>query len=221
MGNAFFGRDAELLRLKDYFHPMTPRSTTHRNVFVIHGLGGMGKTQLAVNYARSYHSRYSALFWLDGSTEDQLKQSFIDMAYRLPQDQVTADTTEALRQSTINVDVVVNGVLQWLSLPSNQHWLLIFDNVDRDHLHKDRDPQAYDVKKYFPSADHGSILITSRLASLERCGDGQKLDKVDDEQAKAILENNAGKSVNGESRCGTAGKQAQLTVAEYIVKTRT
>ena len=130
------------------------------------------------------------------------------MAYRLPQDQITADIAEALRQSTIDMDVVVNGVFQWLSLQSNQHWLLIIDNVDRDYFHKDRDPQAYDVKKYFPSADHGSILITSRLASLERCGDGLKLVEVDAEQAKAILENNAGKSVNGESRCGIAGKQA-------------
>ena len=189
--------------------------------YTAHGLGGIGKTQLAVEYARRHHSRYSALFWLDGSTEDQLKQSFIDMAHRLPQDQMTAGAAEALRQSSIDVDIVVNGVLQWLSLPSNQHWFLIIDNADRDHLHKDRDPQAYDVKKYFPSADHGSILITSRLASLERLGFGQKLGEVDAEQAKAILESNAGKSLNGELRCGIAGKQAQLTVAGYIVKTRT
>jgi hypothetical protein len=206
--NRFFGRDAELLRLKDHFHPMTPCSAPRLNVFVIHGLGGMGKTQLAVEYARRHHSRYSALFWLDGSTEDRLKQSFIDVAHRLPQDQITADTAEALRQPTIDVDVAVNDVFQWLSLPDNQHWFLIIDNVDRDHLHKDRDPQAYDVKKYFPSADHGSILITSRLASLERLGRGKKLDKVDAEQAKAILESNAGKSVNGESRYGIVGKQA-------------
>jgi hypothetical protein len=111
-----------------------------------------------------------------------------------------------LRQLTIDVDVVINGVLQWLSLSFNKKWLLIIDNVDRDHLHKNRDPQAYDVKKYLPSADHGSILITSRLANLERLGRGKKLDKVDDEQAKAILESNASKSVNSESRCGIAGK---------------
>ena len=98
------------------------------------------------------------------------------------------DAAEALRKLTIDVDVVINGVLMWLSLSSNREWLLIIDNVDRDHLHKDRDPQAYDVRKYFPSADHGSILITSRLANLERLGHGKKLDKVDDEQANDELQ---------------------------------
>ena len=44
---------------------MTPCSNPRLNVFVIHGLGGIGKTQLAVEYARRNHNRYSALFWLD------------------------------------------------------------------------------------------------------------------------------------------------------------
>ena len=94
--NRFFGRDAELLQLKDHFHPMTPCSAPRLNVFAVYGLGGMGKTQLAVEYARRNHNRYSALFWLDGSTEDQLKQSFIGIAHRLPQDQMTVDAAEAL-----------------------------------------------------------------------------------------------------------------------------
>ncbi|KAK4973985.1 hypothetical protein LTR28_010914 [Elasticomyces elasticus] len=117
------------------------------------------------------------------------------MGYRLPQDQVTADAAEALKYSNIDVDVVVKGALRWLSLPSNQHWLLIVDNVDRNHLDKGKVPQAYDVKEFFPPADHGSILITSRLANLQRYGEGLKVDGVDDEQAKAILENNAGKPI--------------------------
>ncbi|EON65745.1 hypothetical protein W97_04984 [Coniosporium apollinis CBS 100218] len=194
LANRFVGRDAEMQRLENYFHPKTS-SPTRRKVFVVHGLGGIGKTQLAVEFARKHHSRYSAVFWLDGSSKDRLKQSFVDIAYRLPRDQVTADAAEALKHSNIDFDVVVGGVLRWLSLPSNQHWLLIIDNVDRDHLNKEKDPQTYDVKESFPPADHGSILITSRLAGLERHGDGLKVDKVDDEQAKVILENNARKSI--------------------------
>ncbi|KAJ9640885.1 hypothetical protein H2199_005553 [Coniosporium tulheliwenetii] len=149
LANRFVGRDAEMQRLEDYFHPRIP-SSARRKVFVVHGLGGIGKTQLVIEFARKHRSRYSAVFWLDGSSKDRLKQSFVDVAYRLPRDQLTADAAEALKHSDIDVDVVVGGVLQWLSLPSNQHWLLIIDNVDRDHLNKGKDPQAYDVKEFFP-----------------------------------------------------------------------
>ena len=72
---------------------------------------------------------------------------------------------------------------------------MIFDNVDRDHLLKEADPQAYDVKDFFPPADHGSILVTSRLSSLQRYGTGAKLDIVNDEQAMEILENSAERSI--------------------------
>ncbi len=220
MVNRFVGRNAEMLRLEEYFHPKTP-SPTRLKVFVIHGLGGMGKTQLAIEFARKHHSRYSAVFWLDGSSKDRLKQSLADFAYRLPQDQLTADAAEVLKHPNFDVDVVVAGVLQWLSLPSNQRWLLIIDNMDRDHLNKDKDPQAYNMKDFVPSADHGSLIITSRLANLQRFGDGPKLDKVDDEQAKAILENNAGRSIKGESVCKTIVGETQLIIAAYLFKTRT
>jgi hypothetical protein len=74
---------------------------------------------------------------------------------------------------------------------------LIIDNVDHDHRDRE-DTQAYSVQTYFPHADHGSILITSRLASLQRLlGFGVKVGTVAAEQARAILENNAGKSVDG------------------------
>lgn len=87
-----------------------------------------------------------------------------------------------------------------MAVPTFQRALAVDrQNMDRDHLNKDEDPQAYDVKEFFPATDHGSILITSRLASLQRCGNGFKVDRVDNGQAKAILEDNAGKSINGES----------------------
>ncbi|KAK4991376.1 hypothetical protein LTR66_006561 [Elasticomyces elasticus] len=170
--NKFVERDAELQRLEDYFHPKTP-GHTRRKVFVTYGLGGIGKTQLAIEFARKHHDRYSAVFWLNGSSKDQLRQFFVEVAYRLPRDQVRADVAEALKDSKdIDVDMVVEGVLQWLSLPSNQHWLLVIDNVDRDHLRKEEDSQAYD-----------------------RYGEGSKIDKVGEKQAKTILENNASKSI--------------------------
>jgi hypothetical protein len=162
----------------------------------MHGLGGIGKTQLAVEFARKHQRRFSGIFWLDGSSEGSLKQSFVNMVQRLPRGQLTTNGEGLLSHATVEADVAVRKCLQWLCIPSNPNWLLIVDNVDRDY-HDQDDPQAYNVKEYFPCADHGSILITSRLAGLQRLGSGVKVETVAAEQARAILENNAGRAVKG------------------------
>ena len=195
--NQFVPREAEMQKLKQLFQSEPPE-TSKRRVVVVHGLGGIGKTQLAVEFAREHQRRFSAIFWLDGSSENNLKQSFVDMVQRLPQDELTANGVGIRTHSAVDVDVAVQECLRWLSLSSNHDWLLIIDNVDRDYDDKD-DSQAYNVKGYFPPADHGSILITSRLASLRRHGSDIKVGTVAAEQARAILENNAGKDVEGKS----------------------
>ncbi|KIX05611.1 uncharacterized protein Z518_03583 [Rhinocladiella mackenziei CBS 650.93] len=195
--NQFVPRDVEMSCLEEFFRPES-LDPTSRKLFVIYGLGGIGKTQLAVEFARKHQRKFSAVFWLDGSSKDKLRQSFVDAAYRLPQGQLTANIPEALQQSKISADIIGKGVLQWLALPSNQRWLLIIDNVEYDHCWNERDSEAYDLKEYLPQADHGSILITSRLETLTRIGSGSfKLEKVNDQQAIAIIENNAGRPVHG------------------------
>ena len=52
---------------------------------------------------------------------------------------------QMLKHPIIDIDVEVRECLWWLSLPSNRHWFLIFDNVDRDYHNKDNS-QAYSVK---------------------------------------------------------------------------
>jgi hypothetical protein len=47
----FIGREEELSRLWDY---LQPGSSHTRRVAVLHGLGGIGKTQLAIHFARKY-----------------------------------------------------------------------------------------------------------------------------------------------------------------------
>lgn len=43
--------------------------------FVLHGLGGIGKTQLSVEFASQHHRKFSAVFWLDGRSKNSIKQS--------------------------------------------------------------------------------------------------------------------------------------------------
>jgi len=182
----------ELERL--LIHDVATRS--RRNVVVVHGMGGIGKTQLAVEFARKHQHSFSGIFWLDGSSETSLKQSFVGMMGRLPRNELAANGTEAFGHSIADADAAVRECLRWLSLSSNHRWLLIVDNVDRDHTDRD-DSQAYNIKEYFPHADHGSIMITSRLASLRRHGPGVKIKTVAAAQARAILESNAEREVKG------------------------
>lgn len=200
----FIQRDAEMRDLERLLLEHAA-DTSRQKVVVLHGLGGIGKTQLAVECAREHHRRFSSVIWLDGSSEASLKQSFVGMAQRLPQDELTADGVEMLGQPAIDGDAAVRECLRWLSILSNRQWLLVFDNVDRD-FHNQDDPQAYNVKAYFPQTDHGLILITSRLASLQRYELGIKVGTVGTEQARAILEKNAGRMIKG-----------KLTIA-YLVK---
>jgi hypothetical protein len=54
-----------------------------RHTIVLHGLGGIGKTQLTVAYAKWHKDSYSAVFWLNIEDEDSLKQSFAKVAKQI------------------------------------------------------------------------------------------------------------------------------------------
>jgi len=179
---------------------LLPTSTDQirRKVFIVHGLGGIGKTQLSVEFTRKHQRSYSAVFWVDGSTNERLRRSIADLASRLPQHQISEGSRNYSHRGRANVDEVVEDVLKWLSQPLNDQWLLIFDNVDREFSGPSRDPEAFDVKEYFPTADQGSILITSRLMSLCQLGTDLKLEPVDKLQGSSIFENSLGRSMEGE-----------------------
>lgn len=76
-----------MTRLRQELLPVSDE--VRRKVFVLHGLGGIGKTQLSVEFTRKYQTSYSAIFWIDGSTKQRLRQSIADLANLLPQDQLS------------------------------------------------------------------------------------------------------------------------------------
>jgi adenylylsulfate kinase-like enzyme len=78
----FVQREAEMAQLEEFFQPGTDVDGKRRKVFVVHGLGGMGKTQLCVEYARQHKEDFTAIFWLDGSSRDSLRHCLASEARR-------------------------------------------------------------------------------------------------------------------------------------------
>lgn len=54
-----------------------------RRTIILHGLGGIGKTQLAIAHAKRHKDSYSAIFWLKIKDADSLKQSFARVAMQI------------------------------------------------------------------------------------------------------------------------------------------
>jgi hypothetical protein len=183
----FVDRPAEMKEFERVLLPR-PGQSQRQKIHVLHGLGSIGKTQLVVEFARRHQRRFSSVFWLDGQSEDTLRRSIASCTSRIPQGQIPETSRTYSANSSADVDEVVKDFMAWLARPGNTAWLLIFDNVDREHSKQWVDPNAYDMRRYMLGADHGSVVVTTRLARLEQLGDSQQLGKVSKEQGHAIFE---------------------------------
>ena len=66
---------------------------------------------------------------------------------------------------------------QWLDHPKNTRWLMVYDNYDNPKLQSNTDPSAVDLCQFLPEADHGSIIIITRLSQVQ-LGHQIKLEKL-------------------------------------------
>lgn len=137
-----------------------------RRAVVLHGLGGIGKTQLAVAYAKQHKDDYSGIFWLNVKDMNSLKQSFVKVAK-----QISREHPSALRLNNVDtyesLDEVIDAVKAWLSRPINTRWLMIYDNYDNPKLPSKLNPAAIDIQRYLPESYHGSIIITTRSSQVK------------------------------------------------------
>ncbi|GAB7336818.1 hypothetical protein MBLNU13_g11326t2 [Cladosporium sp. NU13] len=217
----FVQREAEMRQLEEFFQPDADVDGKRRKVFVVHGLGGMGKTQLCVEYVRRHKGDFTAIFWVDGSSKDALRQSLVNAAARVarnspsPVGQPVPDARDA--------EGAIEGLHQWLSLEANTGWLLVLDNVDREWqgVGGRADSQAYDFKDFLPPADHGCVLITTRLGRLQRAKASLRMDAVGNDVAREMLEWRAGRTLSGGLplalvQAGAYIRARNLTAEKYI-----
>ncbi|KAI4287728.1 MAG: hypothetical protein L6R35_003007 [Caloplaca aegaea] len=184
----FVARDAEMEKMEERLLPT--KAPDQQKIYVLHGLGGIGKTQLAIAYARNHQDTYSAIVWVNGRSRDTVVQSLAAFGRRASVAGVSQSTT-GMTQQAPDMNAEADAVLRWLGLGKNSRWLMIFDNVDRD-VPNDEDGQAYNVRSFLPAADHGSILITTRLPSLGELGKSIEVTRLGNDQALELLSDRSG-----------------------------
>ncbi len=112
---------------------------------VLQGIGGQGKSQVALEYChRKKDNPYSAIFWVDATTEDTVKRSFQSMSERIEV------RTDYLPDINARVAFVLRILTSW-----TVKWLMVFDNYDN--------PDAFpNIRDFIPQSEHGAMLVTSR-----------------------------------------------------------
>ncbi|KAG4440354.1 hypothetical protein IFR05_004147 [Cadophora sp. M221] len=142
--DCFVGREDVLQKIED-----GPTSEAGPRIFVLRGLGGQGKTQIALEYCRRAKNRdLKAIFWVDSTSEDSVKKSFQTIAGKLngTDEIATGDATP----------FILETFREWPS-----PWVMVFDNYD--------DVKSFDsIRDFFPASKQGTIIITSRNSASNR-----------------------------------------------------
>ena len=66
----FIDRVPEIIEIEQYLLPMS--APNRRKIYILYGLGGIKKTQIALAYVKKYQETYSAILWLNGNSKDTL-----------------------------------------------------------------------------------------------------------------------------------------------------
>lgn len=165
----FTGREALLQELHETFNtanvvkltyvPNTPRA--------IRGLGGIGKTQTAIEYAYRYKHNYEAVLWVKADTSANIETDFKSIAQLL-------DLPEKEGKN------VVAAVQRWLQDHTN--WLLIFDNADDLKI----------VQDFLPTSDSGNVLLTTRAYAVDALATPVEINIMEDDEGVLFLLRRAG-----------------------------
>ena len=162
-----------------------------RSTVVLHGLGGIGKTQLAVEYTRRHKEKYTAIFWLNANDQDSLKLSFRDVAQQVLK--YHPSTSLLAGVDLDDLDQVLYAVKAWLDLQNNTHWLMIYDNHDNPKIPGNLDRLAVDIRQFLPWSDQGSIIITTRSSRVSQGRRVHVKKLLDVKEGLEILSNTSGR----------------------------
>ncbi|KAG9242074.1 hypothetical protein BJ878DRAFT_544615 [Calycina marina] len=137
----FWGRAMALKEVGDALYPK--EESDGLQAFALYGMGGVGKTQIALQFANKHRGLYDTVLWISADTSISMGQSFRDIAQHL-----SLIKTEEEKQDAVAATMKVKT---WLR-ETRSTWLLIFDNADDLEI----------LRQAWPGDSRGSVLITTR-----------------------------------------------------------
>lgn len=161
----FTGRDATLLQLRDRLSDDVTAIVPN----ALHGMGGVGKTQLAIEYAYRFAADYDVVWWVRAEQPAQARFDLADLATDLKV-RVSADISETVR-------AVLNGLRRGQPY---RNWLIIFDNA--------RSPE--ELGQLLPGG-RGHVLVTSRDPAWQASADQIELDVYHRSESVQFLQHRA------------------------------
>jgi tetratricopeptide (TPR) repeat protein len=136
--NNFIGRSKLLKQLEDHFS----QKSTPAILTTCHGLGGIGKTQVALEFVWQHYKKYNGVVWFNAESRDRLLNDYVKLGRKL---NIVQDV------DNVNAEELADDVKHWLEDPSRDGWLLVYDNADNYKA----------IRELLPTKG-GKILITSR-----------------------------------------------------------
>ncbi len=162
--NPFFtGREETLTRIQAFLKAQQTAFVSQPAA--ISGLGGIGKTQTAIEYAYRYADEYQFVLWVQADSRDTLTTDYIALAHLL-----NLPERDAQDQT-----LTVEAIKHWLA--HNSGWLLIFDNADDLSL----------VDAFLPVRYHGHILFTTRTHLVSGRAARVEMDEMNEEEGTQFL----------------------------------
>jgi tetratricopeptide (TPR) repeat protein len=140
------------------------------DVLVLHGLGGVGKTQHAVQYAHEQRDRYRQILWASAESKQILRDALAALA-ELPELALPVETDAASVEK-------IHALRRWFG--DTESWLLILDNADSHEA-------ARAIEDLLPSKHGGHVIITARVAEWTSAFRLQRIEAWDDAQSVTFL----------------------------------
>ena len=166
----FVGREKLLERIAEVHSPSTVKPGQPR-VAILIGMGGQGKTQLALEYCRRSQrsGSYNSILWINASSKVSISRSFEEIADRMTKGK------RSFKDVNTCVEFVKDAV-QGLTKQS----LIVFDNFDTPSRMKN-------IAGYFPRSTDSRIVFTTRNCDASRLGTAVHVPPMEEEEAVQLL----------------------------------